>query len=232
MSFPARARFLVVPALALVAACGGQDPSVRAGGVPVAGVLVLASGPGTAELRAGQLPAARTGFESLVRGDPERMDALNDLAVAYHLEGHSEAARQLLDEVVARGTPREQQAALVNLADLYASEGFLGAAQAHLEAARAIDPSRPEPAWAMALLADARGDADAGRQATDALRLDADGGSRRFLVFSSPEEREHFEALAAEAAGDRALAASHWRELRGGRFATLAQAAQRRLAEP
>ena len=134
--------------------------------------------------------------------------------------------------MVARGTPREQQAALVNLADLCASEGFLGAAQAHLEAARAIDPSRPEAAWAMALLADARGDADAGRQATDALRLDADGGSRRFLVFSSPEEREHFEALAAEAAGDRALAASHWRELRGGRFATLSQAAQRRLAEP
>ena len=34
-----------------------------------------------------------------MRGNPERMDALNDLAVAYHLEGHSEAARQLLDEV-------------------------------------------------------------------------------------------------------------------------------------
>jgi tetratricopeptide (TPR) repeat protein len=160
------------------------------------------------------------------------MDALNDLAVAYHLEGHSEAARQLLDEVVARGTPREQQAALVNLADIYASEGFLGAAQAHLEAARAIDPARAEAAWAMALLADARGDADAGRQAAEALRLDGDGGSRRYLVFSAPEERAHFEALAAEAAGDRALAATHWRELRVGRFASLAQAAQRRLAEP
>jgi len=41
-----------------------------------------------------------------VRADPDRMDALNDLAVAFHLEGRFEAARQLLDEVVARGTPQ------------------------------------------------------------------------------------------------------------------------------
>ena len=43
----------------------------------VAAVLVEGSGPGIAELRAGQLAAARAGFESVVRADPERMDALN-----------------------------------------------------------------------------------------------------------------------------------------------------------
>jgi Tfp pilus assembly protein PilF len=231
MSLTRSARFLLFPVLALVAACGGQDPSVRAGGVPVAGVLVRESGPGTTELRNGQLAAARSGFESVVRGDPERIDALNDLAVAYHLEGHSEAARQLLDEVVVRGTPREQQAALVNLADLYAAEGFLTAAQAHLDAARAIDAGRAEPAWALALLADARGDAEAGRLASEALRLDADGAARRFLVFSSPEERAHFEALLAEAVGDRPLAEARWRELRAGRVPSLAQMAQRHLGD-
>jgi tetratricopeptide (TPR) repeat protein len=231
MSLTRSARFLLFPVLALVAACGGQDPSVRSGGVPVAGVLVRESGPGTAELRAGQLAAARSGFESVVRGNPERMDALNDLAVAYHLEGHSEAARQLLDEVVVRGTPREQQAALVNLADLYAADGFLTAAQAHLEAARAIDGVRAEPAWALALLADARGDAEAGRLASEALRLDADGVARRFLIFDSPEERVHFEALLAETVGDRLLAEARWRELRAGRVPSLAQAAQRHLGD-
>jgi tetratricopeptide (TPR) repeat protein len=231
MSLHRSARFLIFPALALVAACGGQDPSFRAGGVPVAGVLVRESGPGTAELRSGQLAAARNGFESVVRGNPERMDALNDLAVAYHLEGHSEAARQLLDEVVVRGTPREQQAALVNLAGLYAGDGFLTAAQAHLEAARAIDAGRAEPAWALALLADARGDAEAGRLAAEALRLDADGGARRLLVFASPEERAHFEALLAEAVGDRPLAEVRWQELRAGRVPSLVQMAQRHLGD-
>ena len=224
-------RFVLFPALALVAACGGQDPSVRSGGFPVAGVLVRASGPGTAEVRSGQLAAARAGFESLVRGNPERMDALNDLAVAYRLDGHSEAARQLLDEVVANGTPREQQAALVNLADLYAGEGFLQAALAHVDAAREIDAGRAEPAWAQAILADARGDAEAPRLAAEALRLDADGASRRFLVFESPEARVHFEALSAEAAGDRSLALARWRELRDGRVPSLAQAALRHLGE-
>ena len=226
------ARLLLLPALLLAAACGGQDPSVRAGGTPVPGVLVRASGPGTTELRSGQLAAARAGFEAVVRGDPGRMDALNDLAVAYHLEGHSEAARQLLDEVVARGTPREQQAALVNLADLYAGEGFLTAAQAHLEAARAIDAGRPEPLWALALLADARGDAEAAGLAAAALRADPDRTARRFLVFEFPEERSHFEAVAAEAAGDAATAGLRWRELGAGRVPALAQAARRHLGEP
>jgi FimV-like protein len=232
MSITRSARLVLVPALAFLAACGGQDPSARAGGFPVAAVLVRASGPGSIEVRSGPLVAARAGLESLVRGNPERMDALNDLAVAYHLDGHSEAARQLLDEVVARGTPREQQAALVNLADLYAGEGFLQAAQAHVDAAREIDPGRAEPAWAQALLADARGDAEAPRLAAEALRLDADGGSRRFLVFGSPEARIHLEALSAEAAGDRPLALSRWRELRAGRVPSLAQVALRHLGEP
>ena len=225
-------RLLPVVALALVAACGGQDPSARTGGVPVAAVLAEGAGTGIAELRSGQLAAARAGFESVVRADPERMDALNDLAVAYHLAGHSEAARQLLDEVVARGTPREQQAALVNLADLYAGDGYLSAAQAHLDAAREIDPVRAEPAWAAALLADARGDADAPRLAAEALRLDPDGAMRRQLVFESAEERAHLEALVAEASGDRTTATARWRELRTGRVASLAQAAQRHLESP
>jgi Tfp pilus assembly protein PilF len=216
MPLPRILRPTLLAALALVAACGGQEPIVRSGGAPVAGVLVEVTGPGTAELRAGQLAAARTGFESVVRADPERMDALNDLAVAYQLDGHPEAARQLLDEVVVHGAPREQQAALVNLADLYSNEGYLSAAQAHLETAREIDAARAEPVYALALLADARGDADAPRLAAEALRQDPDGSARRFLVFSSADARVHFEALFAEAAGDR----------------TLAQAAQRHLDEP
>lgn len=222
-------RLLPLAALLLATACGGVDPSARTGGVPVAAVLVEGSGAGIAELRAGQLAAARAGFESVVRSDPERMDALNDLAVAYHLAGHSEAARQLLDEVVARGGPREQQAALVNLADLYAGDGFLPAAQAHLDAAREIDPGRAEPAWAQALLADARGDAEAPRLAAEALRLDPDGAMRRQMVFDSAEERTHLEAMVAEASGDRATALARWRELRAGRVASLAQAAERHL---
>ncbi len=82
-----------------------------------------------------------------------------------------------------------------------------------------------------ALLADARGDAEAGRLATEALRLDTDGSARRFLVFESPEERAHFEALSAEAAGERSLAQVRWRELRAGRVPALAQSAQRHLGE-
>ena len=225
-------RPILLPALAFVAACGGQEPSVRAAGAPIAGMRVQGAGPGTVELRAGQLAAARGGFESVVRADPERMDALNDLAVAYRLEGHAEAARQLLDEVVIRGAAREQQAALVNLADLYSDDGYLSAARAHLETAREIDAGRAEPVYALALLADTRGDAEAARLATEALRLDPDGAARRFLVFASSETRAHFEALFAEAAGDRSLAQARWRELRAGRFPSLAQAAQRHLEEP
>jgi len=134
--------------------------------------------------------------------------------------------------VVVRGEPREQQAALVNLADLYSNDGYLSAAQAHLETAREIDAGRAEPVYALALLADARGEADAIRWVAEALRLDPEGASRRFLVFASPEARIHFDALFADAAGDRALAQARWRELRAGRVPALAQAAQRHLEEP
>ena len=104
--------------------------------------------------------------------DPDRLAALNDLAVSYLIEGHADAARRLLDEVVASGTPREQQAALVNLGELYAAEGYVSAAQAYLETARAIDPARPEPWYALALLADGRGDLDlAASTLSEALRL-------------------------------------------------------------
>jgi tetratricopeptide (TPR) repeat protein len=232
MRLPLPARLAWLPVLALLAACGGQDPVARAGAAPVAGVLVQASGPGTAELRVGQLGAARSGFESVVRSDPDRMDALNDLAVAYHLEGHSEAARQLLGEVVVRGAPREQQAALANLADLYAEEGLLSAAQAHLDTAREIDAARAEPVYALALLADLREEADAVRIAQEALRLDADGAARRFLVFATPEGRAHLEALVAEAQGDRSTAQARWREIRAGRIPALAAVARRHLGEP
>jgi tetratricopeptide (TPR) repeat protein len=218
--------------LALVAACGGAESAVRAQGTPLAATLAQASAPGTAELRAGQLAGARAGFESSLRSDPDRMDALNDLAVTYHLEGRFEAARQLLDEVVARGTPRDQQLALVNLAELYALDGYLDAAQAHLDGAREIDPQRPEPAYARALLADGEGDAEASRWLQEALRLDAEGTARRSLAFVYPEERAHLEALLAEAAGDRATAQARWRELRTGRFPALAAAAARHLGEP
>ena len=62
--------------------------------------------------------------------------------------------------------------------------------------------------------------------------VDPEGAAQRSLAFVYPEERVHLEALVAEAAGDRAAAQSRWRELRAGRFASLAQAAQRHLGEP
>jgi len=232
MLAPRTTRLAWIPALALVAACGGQEPVPRAQATTLAATLAQASGPGTAELRAGDLAAARSGFEAALRADPDRMAALNDLAVGYYLAGRLEAARQLLDEVVAHGGPPEQQAALVNLGELCALEGYLSAAQAYLESAAGIDASRAAPLIGLALLADARGDADAARMLRDALRLDADGTARGSLAFAHPEGRQHLEALAAEAAGDRALALSRWRELRAGRFPSLALAAQRHLEEP
>ena len=63
-------------------------------------------------------------FEAALAQDPDRLSALNDLAVSYVLEGHGDAARRLLDEVVATGSVAEQQAALVNLGELYAARGL------------------------------------------------------------------------------------------------------------
>jgi tetratricopeptide (TPR) repeat protein len=219
-------------ALVLLAACGGEEPGPATQGTPLAATVVQSAGTGLAELRSGQLPAARAQFEAVLRANPDQMSALNDLAVTYYLEGRFEAARQLLDEVVAKGGAPEQQAALVNLAELYALDGYLTAAQAYLESARGIDGTRPEPLYALALLADGRGDADAARLVREALSLDTEGSARRTLAFVYPEEKSHLEALVADASGDRSGAQARWRELKTGRFSSLALAAQRHLEEP
>lgn len=234
---PRRLHISLAAAVGLsLAACGGQvEATPRAGRgepTPVLGTLA-SSGLGTAELRAGDLPAARAAFESALGADPDRVAPLNDLAVSYYLDGRFEVARRLLDEVVARGGAWEQQAALVNLGELYALEGYVSAAHAHLESARGIDASRAEPLYALAMLADARGErAQAAATLREALRLDESGAARAALTFVHPEERLHLEALVAEVQGDRELAAARWRELRAGRFAALATAAARHLEEP
>ncbi len=222
-------------ALLALAACGGAGdlrPAIREDATPSVAALASPAGPGATLLRAGDLGGARAAFEAELTSDPDRLAALNDLAVSYYLEGHLDAARRLLDEVVASGRPREQQAALHNLGELYAVEGHAEAARAYLESARGVDTARPEPIYALALLASARGDAAQARALLrEAARLD-DGSGRAALVFAYPEERRHLEALAADLASDRALADARWRELAAGRFPTLAAAAARRLAEP
>jgi tetratricopeptide (TPR) repeat protein len=224
-----------VLALLALAACGGAPelrPPIRDEATPAVAALATPAGPGAALMRAGDLGGARIAFEAELGGDPDRLAALNDLAVSYYLEGHLDAARRLLDEVVASGSPREQQAALLNLGELYAVEGHAEAARAYLESARGVDASRPEPLYALSLLASARGDAPSALALwREAVRLD-DGTGRAALVFAFGEERRHLEALAAEAAGDRATSDARWRELAEGRFPALAQAAARHLAAP
>jgi tetratricopeptide (TPR) repeat protein len=225
-----------IPALLLLAlaACGGQaEGGRRPDYAPLVAALAAPSGPGGQELRAGRLEVARSRFEAVLARDPEQLAALNDLAVSYALEDRRDAARSLLDEVVAHGTPRDQLVALVNLGELYALEGYLTAAQAHLETARSIDPQRAEPVYALSLLADARGDrGPAQALAREALRLDESGAARAALAFLKAEERLHLEALLADVRGERELALARWRELRAGSSPVLAQAAQRRLDEP
>lgn len=223
-------RWALVAISLAASACGGAEPRPSEG-TPVLATLASGMGNGAERLRGGDLPGARASFEASLGAHPDRLGALNDLAVSYLLEGHSEAARRLLDEVVSSGSPVEQQAALVNLGELYAVDGYLSAAQAYLETARGIDPARPGPWYALALLADARGDGVAARAALqEALRLDPGGAARADLAYVFPEERVHLEALIAEHAGDPALAAARWRELSQGRFGSLAAAAERRLA--
>jgi Tfp pilus assembly protein PilF len=215
----------------LLAACGGAEPrlAARPDGAPVLATLADASGTGAERLRTGDLAGARAVFEASLARDPDGLSALNDLAVSYVLEGHGDAARRLLDEVVASGDPSEQQAALVNLGELYAADGYVAAAQAYLETARSLDPSRPEPLYALALLADARGDlAGARASLREALRRDEGGAARAAFAYVYPEERVHLEALVAEQAGDP-VAQERWRELAGGRFQALAAAAERHL---
>jgi len=223
-------------AIAALAACGGgADPSrlaIREESTPALAAVASPASAGAALLFAGDLPGARAAFEGALTSAPDQLAALNDLAIGYFLDGHVDAARRLLDEVVASGGPRQQQAALLNLGALYAVEGHATAAQAYLEAARGLDPARPEAHYALALLADARGDRGAAASALqEALRLD-DGTARAGFAFPFREGRRHLEALLAEQAGDRAVAAAAWRELAQGRFPSLAGAAQRHLAEP
>ncbi len=216
----------------VIAGCGGAEArqDLHGDGAPLLATLASPAGIGADRLRAGDLAGARATFEGALAQDPDRLSALNDLAVSYVLDGHGDAARRLLDEVVAAGTPAEQQAALVNLGELYSSEGYVSAAQAYLDTARSIDPQRPEALYALALLADARGDlAGARALLRDAQRRDEAGSARAALAFVFPEERVHLDALVAEAAGDPA-ARDRWRELGAGRFAALAAAAERHLA--
>jgi Flp pilus assembly protein TadD len=234
--FQLRLRIPLFAALAL-AACGGpvdgERMPVRSDAAPVLATLTAPTGSGTTELRSGNLAGARQAYELVLAADPDRLAALNDLAVAYYLDGRFDAARQLLDEVVARGSAREQQAALVNLGELYALEGHVSAAQAHFTSAREVDPTRPDPLYALALLTDLRGDTPGAlAQLREAQRYDDGGSGRRSLAFAYSEERLHLEALSAEAAGERELAAARWRDLKSGRFPILAATAQRHLEEP
>jgi Flp pilus assembly protein TadD len=218
----------------VLAACGGEPevPPRRSDGIPLVAVLAAPSATAIGDLRSGRLSEARAQLEEALSADPDGMAALNDLAVSYSLEERFDAARQLLEEVVARGAPAEQQAALVNLGELYALDGYSSAAEAYLTSAKAVDPSRPEPSFALALLADVRGDRDGALALfREALEADRGGLARRDLAFLYPEERLHFEALLAESSGDAGAASARWRELARGRFPALSQAAQRRLEE-
>jgi Tfp pilus assembly protein PilF len=229
--FPKTLEKLVALAALALAACGPAADPRLADGSPV--VAVVSTAGSAARLRAGDPAAARAAFEADLSGDPDRLDALNDLAVSYALDGHVDAARRLLDTAVAEGDARVQQAALVNLGELYALEGYLDAALAHLETARSIDPTRAAPHYALALLADGRGDFETADAALrEALRLDPDGAAREPLVAIQPEEAVHLAALVALAAGDRVRAAPLLRALADGRSPALAAAAERHLAEP
>jgi tetratricopeptide (TPR) repeat protein len=238
MTRPCSARLLTTPLLGLaLAACGGQADgdlpfSTRNDSTPVLATLAEPTGTGSAQLRSGDLSGARATYESMLTADPERLSALNDLAVTYYLAGRLDAARELLDEVVAGGGARDQQAALVNLGELYAIEGYVSAAQAYFESARSIDPSSPTPSYALGLLADARGDGQGALALVrEALKSDETGSARLNHAFLCPEERAHLDALVAEAQGERDQAAEHWRELKSGRWPALAVAAQRHLDE-
>jgi tetratricopeptide (TPR) repeat protein len=228
----ARPAFLAAVSALLLVGCGGTSSDARVADDSAPLTVTLGSaGAGAERIHAGDLAGARATYESDLSADPDKLSALNDLGATYLLQGHGEAARRLLDEVVAKGNPREQQAALLNLGELYAIEGYLDAAMAYLETARAIDRARPEPWYALALLSDARGELPGARLfVRTAVRLDEGGAARASFAYAYPEERAHLEALLAEQAGDRGTAAARWRELAQGRFAPLVAVAERHLA--
>jgi tetratricopeptide (TPR) repeat protein len=211
--------------LVALAACGGApEPMPRR--VEALPAVVLAGDASALRDPAG----ARPRLEAALAKDPGALTALSDLALTWFADDRLESARQLLDLVVARGSPRDQQLALVNLAATYAEDGYLQAAIAHCEAARDIDPGRPEAYYALALLASGRGERErAAAVAREALRLDDGGATRASLAYLHPEARLHLEAVLAEARGEAEAASARWRELRGGRFPALAAAAERRL---
>jgi len=221
-------------ALAALTACGGAEASrlaIREDSTPAVAALASPATAGATLLFSGDFPGARAAYEAELASRPDQLAPLNDLAVGYFLDGHVDAARRLLDEVVASGTPRQQQAALLNLGALYAVEGHATAAQAYLEAARGLDAGRPEPHYALALLADSRGDPAVARaELREALRLD-DGTARAAFAFPFREGRRLLDGLLAEQAGDTAAAAAAWRELADARFPAVAGAAQRHLLE-
>lgn len=224
-------RWALVAGLLASAACGVADPRQPDDAAPLLATLAAGSGSGADRLRAGDLAGARATFEGTLASRPDQLGPLNDLAISYLLEGHAEAARRLLDEVVAAGGAREQQAALVNLGELYALEGYHSAARAYLETARGIDPTWPGAWYALALLADVGGETATARTLLrEALRLDEGGAARAELAYVYPEERAHLEALIAELAGDAGVATARWRDLSAGSFAALAAAAERHLA--
>ncbi len=206
---------------------GSASPGAAAAG-PGEKVLDRTIG---AELRAGRTGSARPRLEGALARDPDDLAALSDLAVSYAIEARLGAARTLFEEVLARTGGRSGQAALLNLGELYAAEGYLDAAAAHLASARAADPSRPEPLYALALLADARGDVGTrGRALSEALAADPGGVARSALCFLAPEARLHLEALVLAQQGDETQAQARFRELAEGRFPFLARAALRHLA--
>jgi Tfp pilus assembly protein PilF len=221
---------VTLAALSLAACGAGVDARpAETDGLPV--LALAASAAGADRLQASAPAAARAAIEADLQADPDRLGALNDLAVSYARAGHLDAARALLDTAVAQGDAAVQQAALVNLGETYALEGNLSAAAALLETARSIDPAVPAPHYALALLADGRGDGDAARAAiAEALRLDPQGAAREAIVPLHDEEGLHLEALVALHAGDRARAEPLLRALAAGRFPALAGAAARHLA--
>lgn len=213
-------------ALTLSACGGGLDAAPRPGDA-LPGVLVAAS---EDVQHGGTLAETRARLEARLAANPDRLDVLVDLATTWQLEGRPEAAQALLDEVVSRGAPSHQQAALVNLAALYSEDGYQNAVAAYLETARDIDPARPEPHYALALLASGRDDrARSQAELREALRLDPTGAARAALVFARPEAAQHLEALLADARGDADQAALRWREVARGSFPALAQIAEKRL---
>jgi tetratricopeptide (TPR) repeat protein len=220
---------------AALLSCGGQVEDsprapVRGDASPILATLASGSGTGSAQLRAGDFQTARATYEALLAANPDQVGALNDLAVSYYLAGRFDSARQLFDEVVIRGSAHEQQAALLNLGELYAIDGYLTAAKAHFDSARSIDPSRPAPIYAQALFSDLRGQPGiAVSLIREAIKADEAGAARAAFTFAYPEERQHLEALVTDAQGDRESAIQKWRDLRTSRFPALAQAAQRHL---